>query len=98
MAARAIGVQLRMVRLQTASDLDNAFAALTRDRVDALCVQGYAAPLQNRVAIIAFAAAKRIPAIYLNRGYATEGGLRRWPSVVWGKSGRKLAASCTVRR
>src|SRR5260370_40844977 len=75
MAARAIGLQPRMVRVHGASELESVFAALERDRVDALCVQGYAAALENRAAIIAFAAAKRLPAIYLNRGHVTEGGL-----------------------
>jgi putative ABC transport system substrate-binding protein len=75
MAASALGVRLHPVRLPAASDLENAFAALKRDRVEALSVHGYVATLQNRSAIIAFAAANRMAASYPLREYVTEGGL-----------------------
>jgi putative ABC transport system substrate-binding protein len=75
MAASALGVRLHPVRLRAASDLENAFAALKRDRVEALSVHGYVVTVQNRAAIIAFAAANRMAAIYPLREYVTEGGL-----------------------
>jgi putative ABC transport system substrate-binding protein len=74
-AAGALGVRLHPVRLRGVSDLENAFMALKRDRVEALSVHGYVATLQNRAAIVAFAAANRMPAIYPLREYVTEGGL-----------------------
>jgi len=75
MAARAIGVRLHPVRLRGAPDLENAFAALKRDRVEALSVHGYVATLQHRAAIVAFATANRMAAIYPLREYVSEGGL-----------------------
>jgi len=74
-AARALGVRLHAVRLTGPSDLDTAFATLKRDRVEALVLHGYVATLQNRRAIIAFAAANRLPTIYPSREYVDEGGL-----------------------
>jgi putative ABC transport system substrate-binding protein len=80
MAAGVLGVQLSKVLLRAPSDLGNAFAALKRDGVQALCVQGYAAPLKSRTEIIAFAAANRLPAIYIGREYVARGGLMSYGS------------------
>jgi len=74
-AADALGIRLSKVILRAPSDLEHAFAALKRDRVQALFVQGYAGPLKSRAGIIAFAAANRLPAIYISREYVTRGGL-----------------------
>ena len=74
-AARALGVRVHAVRLSGPSDLETAFAALRRDRVEVLVLHGYVATLQNRRAIIDFASANRLPAIYPLREYADEGGL-----------------------
>ena len=75
MAARALSLRLHPVRLAAPSDLENAFAALKRERVQALSVHGYVSTLQSRAAIIAFAAANRMAAIYPLREFVTEGGL-----------------------
>jgi putative ABC transport system substrate-binding protein len=74
-AARALGVRVHAARLTGASDLDAAFASLKRERVEALVIHGYVATLQQRRAIIAFAAANRLPAVYPLREFADEGGL-----------------------
>jgi putative ABC transport system substrate-binding protein len=74
-ASDVLGVQLSKVILRAPSDLEHAFAALKRERVQALFVPGYAGPLKSRAAIIAFAAANRLPAIYVGREYVTRGGL-----------------------
>ena len=74
-AARALGVRLHAVRLTEPSDLDRAFATLKHDRVEALVLHAYNATLQNRRAIIEFAAANRLPTIYPLREYVEEGGL-----------------------
>jgi putative ABC transport system substrate-binding protein len=74
-AAGALGVRLHPVLLRGASDLDKAFEALKRERVDALSVQSYMAVLRNRAAIIEFAAKNRLAAIFPIRAYVEEGGL-----------------------
>jgi putative ABC transport system substrate-binding protein len=74
-AARALGVRLHPVPLSGPADLETAFATLKRDRVEVLVLHGYVATLQNRRAIIDFASANRLPAVYPSREYADEGGL-----------------------
>lgn len=74
-AARALGVRLHPVLLRGASDLENAFGSLKRERVEALSVQSYMAVLRNRAAIIEFAAKNRLAAIFPIRTYVEEGGL-----------------------
>jgi putative ABC transport system substrate-binding protein len=74
-AARALGVRIDAIKLSGPSDLDAAFAILKRDRVEVLVLHGYVATLQHRRAIIDFAAANRVPAVYPLREYADEGGL-----------------------
>jgi putative ABC transport system substrate-binding protein len=46
-AARALGVRLHAVRLSGPSDLQTAFTALKRDRVEVLVLHGYVATLQT---------------------------------------------------
>jgi putative tryptophan/tyrosine transport system substrate-binding protein len=74
-AARALGVRILVARLSGPTDLDTAFATLKRDRVEALVVLGYVATQQTRGAIIRFAAANRLPAVYPVRDDVDEGGL-----------------------
>lgn len=74
-AARALGVRVHAARLTGPADLDAAFASLKRERVQALVIHGYVTTLQQRRAIVAFAAASRLPAIYPLREFADEGGL-----------------------
>ena len=74
-ASRALGVRVHAIRLTGPSDLATAFATLKRERVEALVLHGYVATLQNRRAIIEFAAANRLPTIYPSREYVDEGGL-----------------------
>jgi len=75
-AARALGLRLHGVQVTGPSDLDMAFATLKRDHVEALVLDsGYFAHLQNRRAIIEFAAANRLPTIYPLREFVDEGGL-----------------------
>jgi ABC-type uncharacterized transport system substrate-binding protein len=81
-SARALGVRVVAARLSGAADLDTALATLKREHVEALVLHGYAATLQNRRAIIQFAAANRLPAIYPLREYVDEGGLASYGADV----------------
>jgi putative tryptophan/tyrosine transport system substrate-binding protein len=74
-AARALGLQLVVLNVRTASDIDAAFASLVRERAGALVVGGGAFLLSRRDQIIALAARHAIPAIYGFREYAVGGGL-----------------------
>jgi putative ABC transport system substrate-binding protein len=76
------------VLLRGATDLDKAFEALKRERVDALSVQSYMAVLRSRAAIIEFAAKNRLPAIFPFRTYVDEGGLVSYGANLAEISGR----------
>jgi ABC-type uncharacterized transport system substrate-binding protein len=82
-AARAIGVQLQVLRVSTESELDTAFATLVRERAGALAVGGDAFFNSRREQIVALAARHGVPAVYPWPEYATAGGLMSYgPSLV----------------
>jgi ABC-type uncharacterized transport system substrate-binding protein len=62
-AARILRLQLVVLNVQTASDIDRAFANLVRERAGALVVGAGAFLLSRRSQIIALAARHAIPAI-----------------------------------
>jgi putative ABC transport system substrate-binding protein len=74
-AARALSLQLRVVREPTAEALDEALAREAGEHTDALCVVHSGLILIQRAKIFDFAARKRLPAMYGNRLYAEAGGL-----------------------
>ncbi|HEY7194905.1 MAG TPA: ABC transporter substrate-binding protein [Gemmatimonadales bacterium] len=74
-AARALGLQLVVLNVRTASDIDVAFPNLVRDRAGALLVGLGAFLVSRRDQIIALAARHAIPAMYGFREYAVGGGL-----------------------
>jgi ABC-type uncharacterized transport system substrate-binding protein len=82
-AARAIGVQLQVLRVSTESELDTAFATLVRERAGALAVGGDAFFNSRREQIVALAARHGVPAVYPWPEYATAGGLMSYgPSLI----------------
>jgi len=74
-AAISLGVQIQSLPFQGPDDLENAFAAALRERPQALLSMGDPVTFDKRAAIIAFAAAQRIPAVYGFADEAVEGGL-----------------------
>jgi len=75
-AARAIGLQTHVLNASTRDEIDAAFAALARERPDALIV----APdsfffYSGRGQITTLAARGRIATVYTNRDYVVAGGL-----------------------
>ena len=74
-AARTLGLQLVVLNVRTASDIDMAFASLVRERANALVVGAGAFLVSRRDQIIALAARHAIPAIYGFREYSADGGL-----------------------
>jgi putative ABC transport system substrate-binding protein len=75
LAARALGLRLRVVPVREPKEFGDVFATIKRERVPALLV--IADPLVNdhRSGIVAFAAANRLPAIYPYRTFVDAGGL-----------------------
>jgi ABC-type uncharacterized transport system substrate-binding protein len=74
-AARSVGQRIVVARASTDEELDAAFAALVKERVDALLVGGDPYFDTRRGQIVSFAERQRLPAIYHFREYALAGGL-----------------------
>jgi putative ABC transport system substrate-binding protein len=75
-AAQALGLQLRVVELRSAEELDTAFATMTREGVDALIVVSDPALMDGlRGRTVNLAAKHRLPAIYSWKELVVAGGL-----------------------
>jgi putative tryptophan/tyrosine transport system substrate-binding protein len=74
-AARAMGMQIRILNASTIGEIDAAFATLSRERPDALFVSPDAFFTSRRVQIVPLAARERIPAAFANRSEVVAGGL-----------------------
>ncbi len=74
-AARNLGLQLVVLKVRAASDIDTAFATLVRERAGALVVGTGALLTNRRKQIIALAARHALPTIYPFREFTADGGL-----------------------
>jgi len=74
-AARALGLQIQVLKVSTKSEIEAAFATLARDRADALHVAGDTFFTSRRVQFATLAASYRTPAIYPSREAVEAGGL-----------------------
>lgn len=73
--ARTIGLQIQVLNASTSSEINTAFAALARERPDALFVASDGFFLTRGVQFATLAARNQIPAAYAQREYVTAGGL-----------------------
>jgi putative ABC transport system substrate-binding protein len=73
--ASTLGIQIQVLSVRSANDLDAAFEAAMREHAEALIVFGTTVFQINRTRIIALAAQHHVPAIYTQREWAAEGGL-----------------------
>ena len=71
--AQNLGVALPIVEATTPEELDIAFASAAAQHADAMIVFGD--PVTNRPRVAVLAAEHRLPAIYIARLFATNGGL-----------------------
>ena len=74
-AARALGITLTRVNVDSVEQFEPTFAALARDRPDGLLVGDSAVDYNHPRLIADFAARQKIPAIYARREFAEAGGL-----------------------
>jgi len=81
-AARAMGLQIQVLKASTRSEIEAAFATLVRDRADALFVAPDTFFVSRRVQFATLAARHGIPAAYTNRDYAEVGGLMSYGTNV----------------
>jgi putative tryptophan/tyrosine transport system substrate-binding protein len=73
-AAAALGVKLQTFGVRGPGELDRAFAAITRERVDALLVLADPILALHQARIVDFAQKSRLPAMYGIKEYAAAGG------------------------
>jgi putative ABC transport system substrate-binding protein len=82
-AARALGVQLQVIEVQDPKEFESGFAAMTRERADALIVLADPMFLSERNRIAYLAEKNRMPAVFNVRQYVEAGGLMAYgPSLV----------------
>jgi putative ABC transport system substrate-binding protein len=89
-AARMLGVTIRPLGVREPDDFDVAFSAMTRERPDALLLVTDALTNLNRMRILDFAAAHRVPAMYEFGSLVREGGLMSYGADL-GDSFRRAA-------
>jgi putative ABC transport system substrate-binding protein len=73
--AAAMGATVTVYDAVQPGALDRAFGAIVRDRNEGLAVALTAAMLPHRDRIVAFAADRKLPAVYARREYADAGGI-----------------------
>ena len=89
-AARALGLQIRVLNASTSREIDAAFATLVRERADALLVGTDTFLTSRRVQLVNLATRHAIPATFSNRESTEIGGLMSYASNsrdAWRQSG-----------
>jgi putative ABC transport system substrate-binding protein len=94
-AARAIGLRIQILNASTNGEIDTAFAALARERSDALFVFADQFLSSRRVQLATLAARDRVPAAYAFREYVAVGGLMSYAADI--VDGYRQAGVYTVR-
>lgn len=74
-AARTLKLQLRLLEARNLAEIDSAFMAIARERMDAVFIQGTQTTFTHRVRIAELAAKSRLPTIGTRQWYAEAGGL-----------------------
>lgn len=74
-AAPGVGFVLRSVEVRDSRELEQALAALDRERPDALLLLADPLTLSQRLRIVEFASEQRLPAMYEVRQFVDAGGL-----------------------
>jgi putative tryptophan/tyrosine transport system substrate-binding protein len=82
LAARAMGLQIQVVRASSSREIDAAFATIGRERPDALFVGGDALFNSRRLQLALLAARHELPATYPSRDYPVSGGLMSYGTDV----------------
>ena len=89
-AAHALGLQIQVVNASTIGEINAAFAALARERADALFMNGDAFFTSRRVQLANLAARYAVPATYSVRTFVEAGGLMSYgtsPTDTWRQVG-----------
>jgi putative tryptophan/tyrosine transport system substrate-binding protein len=83
-AARAIGLQIQILKAGTSHEIEAAFGTIVRERPDALFVGNDPFFSSRHVQLVNLASRHAIPATYSQREYADVGGLMSYGSSITG--------------
>jgi ABC-type uncharacterized transport system substrate-binding protein len=89
-AARAMGLQIRILNASTSREINVAFATFVHERPEALFLSGDPFLVSRRVQLVNLASRHAIPAVYSVRDYAEVGGLMTYGTNVtdaWRQAG-----------
>ena len=81
-AARAMGLQIQVLKASTSGEIEAAFADFVRERPDALLVSGDAFFASRRLQFALLAARHALPGAYGSRQFAEAGGLMSYGSNI----------------
>ena len=81
-AARVLGVTLQSVEVRDLTEIDGAFAAMTKGRAGGLIVPPDALSLAHRTRVVDLAAKRRLPAMYGLWEFVEVGGLMAYGSTL----------------
>src|SRR5262249_30615055 len=81
-AAAKISVEISVVQASNSREIEAAFAALVRDKVDALVIGTDPFFYSRRVQLTTLATRHALPAVYNLRGYAEAGGLMSYGTSI----------------
>jgi len=81
-SAQALGLQLQLVPAPGPGDLDGAFAAMTRERAEAVILLPSPMLYGEHKRIVELAAKSRLPAMYAAREFVEDGGLMSYGSIL----------------
>jgi ABC-type uncharacterized transport system substrate-binding protein len=85
-AAETIGRHIDVYKAETSSEIEMAFAALVRDRADALLVGAEPLFIDRRVHIVTLATRHLLPTVYFLREFAEIGGLMSYGASDFGRN------------
>ena len=74
-AGQTLEVRVQVVEIRNRNDLESAFAAMARERIDALLVPADPLLFTERQRLVELAREHRLPGMYATREYAEAGGL-----------------------
>jgi putative ABC transport system substrate-binding protein len=74
-AAHVLGLKVQALGVREPEDFEDAFAAMTRDRPDAILMVSDALTNLNRKRVVEFAMTHRLPTIFENSAFLRDGGL-----------------------
>jgi putative tryptophan/tyrosine transport system substrate-binding protein len=81
-AVKQLGMRLRVFEVSSPGDLDDAFATVAQENIDAVHIGVDGLFGNNRARLVALAARYRVPTSYPWREFTVEGGLMNYGAII----------------